>query len=436
MDSSLAIQASGLSKKYRLGTIGMTSLREDLGRWWNRGKSQDVMENNSSPSSINKSHMINDREFWALHDLDFSIRKGEVVGLIGANGSGKSTLLKILSRITEPTEGKIQVRGKVASLLEVGTGFHPELTGRENVYVNGAILGMTRKEVTNKFEEIVDFAGVSDFIDTPIKRYSSGMTVRLGFAVAAHLDPDILIVDEVLAVGDASFQKKCVGKMQHISSEGKTILLVSHQMLLIENLCPTSVLLIEGEIKGHGNTKDIIQKYYDITIPTKLLSRNIIDIKERQGSGEIILSEVKIYDKNKNAIKAFRPGKEAFFKLEFKKFKNFNVNKLGGICLSVNIDNSSNQRLAMMSNIAISSELSITQLVCEGVMLKIFKLPLMPGKYSLTVFLGREDYIIDWIQSAFSFIVLDSDYYSTGKSQVKGHGDILIDYTMEHGCDE
>ena len=211
----------------------MTSLREDLSRWWNLKKKQQSPATNYTDQSINQSQITNESEFWALRDVSFSIRKGDVVGLIGANGSGKSTLLKILSRITEPTKGEVKVRGRVASLLEVGTGFHPELTGRENVYVNGAILGMTRKEVTNKFDEIVDFAGVSDFIDTPIKRYSSGMTVRLGFAVAAHLDPDILIVDEVLAVGDASFQEKCIGKMKNISSGGKTILFVSHQMPML-----------------------------------------------------------------------------------------------------------------------------------------------------------------------------------------------------------
>jgi len=436
LDSETAIEVTNLSKKYRLGTIGMTSLREDLSRWWNLKKKQQSPATNYSDKSIENSQLTNERDFWALRDLSFSIRKGDVIGLIGANGSGKSTLLKILSRITEPTKGEVKVRGRVASLLEVGTGFHPELTGRENVYVNGAILGMTRKEVTNKFDEIVDFAGVSDFIDTPIKRYSSGMTVRLGFAVAAHLDPDILIVDEVLAVGDAAFQKKCVGKMQHISLGGKTILLVSHQMPLIENLCSSSALLIEGELKGHGKTKDIIQKYYDITLPPKLLSENIIDIKERQGSGDVILSEVNIYDKNKKVLNGFEPGKEAFFQLKFKELRKINANITGEICLSVNIDNSSNQRLAMMSNLAISSVLSIKQLVCKGVLLKIYKLPLMPGKYNLTVFLGREDCVIDWIQSAFSFIVLDSDYYSTGKSQIKGHGDILLDYTMEHGCDE
>ena len=282
MDSSLAIQATGLSKKYRLGTIGMTSLREDLGRWWNRGKNQDDLQNDSSPSSINPSRMINDREFWALNNLDFSIPKGEVVGLIGANGSGKSTLLKILSRITEPTTGKVQVRGKVASLLEVGTGFHPELTGRENVYVNGAILGMTRKEVNRKFDEIVDFSGVSDFIDTPIKRYSSGMSVRLGFAVAAHLDPDILIVDEVLAVGDAAFQKKCIGKMESISESGRTIIFVSHNMASIEALCTKAIYIDNGKFELMGNTSKVILKY--LSSSRTSIQHDLKNRKSRKGN--------------------------------------------------------------------------------------------------------------------------------------------------------
>ena len=236
MDESLAIKATNLSKKYRLGTIGISSLRDDLSRWWNRNKKdgQDVKKGSAIVHS--DSRMINSNEFWALHDLNFSINKGEVVGLVRANGSGKSTLLKILSRITEPSKGQVKVRGKVASLLEVGTGFHPELTGRENVYINRAILGMTRREVTTKFEEIIDFAGVSDFIDTPIKRYSSGMTVRLGFAVAAHLDPDILIVDEVLAVGDLRFQNRCIQQMRKIAHSGKKVLFVSHQIQKIESL--------------------------------------------------------------------------------------------------------------------------------------------------------------------------------------------------------
>jgi lipopolysaccharide transport system ATP-binding protein len=306
MNSSIAIEATNLSKKYRLGTIGMTSLREDLGRWWKRKDNNVLGVKQETITSINQSRMIKDHEFWALHDLNFQIPKGEVVGLIGANGSGKSTLLKILSRITEPTEGEVRIRGKVASLLEVGTGFHPELTGRENVYVNGAILGMTRREVDKKFDEIVDFAGVPDFIDTPIKRYSSGMTVRLGFAVAAHLDPDILIVDEVLAVGDAAFQEKCIGKMKSISNSGRTIIFVSHNMASVEALCTQSIFLDHGKIISIGSPKTIIEEYIDKETPdqeNQLKNRN-----DRQGNGLIRLTEVKIVDDELQKINFAKTG--------------------------------------------------------------------------------------------------------------------------------
>src|SRR5205807_1547255 len=200
-------------------------------------------------------------EFWALKDVSFEVKQGEVVGIIGRNGAGKSTLLKILSRITEPTEGRVRIRGRVASLLEVGTGFHPELSGRENIFVNGAILGMRRREIETKFDDIVEFSGIERFIDTPVKRYSSGMFVRLGFAVAAHLEPEILLVDEVLAVGDAAFQKKCLSKMTDISRRGQTIFFVSHNMAAVEGLCTRALFLSQGELVGDGPTPQIINQY-------------------------------------------------------------------------------------------------------------------------------------------------------------------------------
>src|SRR5689334_10972101 len=202
-------------------------------------------------------------EFWALKDVSFEVQQGEVLGIIGRNGAGKSTLLKILSRITEPTDGRVTLRGRVASLLEVGTGFHAELTGRENIYLNGAILGMTRAEIRRKFDEIVAFAGVEKFLDTPVKRYSSGMYVRLAFAVAAHLEPEILVVDEVLAVGDAQFQKKCLGKMEEAGSSGRTVLFVSHNLLAVQRLCPRSLLLDGGRIVADGESSQVIQTYLD-----------------------------------------------------------------------------------------------------------------------------------------------------------------------------
>ena len=261
MKSSLSIEVINLSKNYRLGTIGMSSFREDLSKWWGRKKSSKHSLDSFEHPKLDQSRINENGDFLALDDLNFSVGQGEVIGIIGANGSGKSTLLKILSRITEPSSGKAHIRGKVASLLEVGTGFHPELTGRENIYLNGAILGMSRKEVNQKYDEIVEFSGVGDFLDTPVKRYSSGMTIRLGFAVAAHLEPDILIVDEVLAVGDASFQKKCIGKMQNVAGSGRTVLFVSHNMNSVSSLCDRGILLKNGSIQKDDRIHNVIDEY-------------------------------------------------------------------------------------------------------------------------------------------------------------------------------
>lgn len=246
------IEVNGLGKCYRLGQIGMTSLRESINRSWRKFTGRTL------PDDENKSA----QEFWAVRDISFKVERGEVIGIIGRNGAGKSTLLKLLSRITDPTVGEACLRGRVASLLEVGTGFHPELTAKENIYLNGAILGMTRAEVTRKLDEIVDFAGVEKFLDTPVKRFSSGMYVRLAFAVAAHLEPEILIVDEVLAVGDADFQKKALGKMSEVSTQiGRTVLFVSHQMSAISKICKRTLLFSEGRIKADGQTEEVINLY-------------------------------------------------------------------------------------------------------------------------------------------------------------------------------
>ncbi len=248
---NLMIKAENISKFYRLGVLSSGTLKEDLKNWWNR---KSLPGNAASENS--KDYI------WALRDIHFEVNQGEVLGVIGKNGSGKSTLLKIVSRITLPTSGRIRGNGRIASLLEVGTGFHSELTGRENIYLNGHIMGMKKKEIDRKFDEIVDFSGVERFLDTPVKRYSSGMYVRLAFAVAAHLDPEILIIDEVLAVGDAEFQKKCIGKMKSVSGEeGKTILFVSHNMQVIQNLCNRALVLEKGVIAASGTPENVISQY-------------------------------------------------------------------------------------------------------------------------------------------------------------------------------
>lgn len=259
---STAIEFNNISKLYRLGLVSSGTLGNDLKRWWQMnilGKEDPFLK----VGSINDRSTTADSDYvWALKDIDFKVEQGDVVGIIGKNGAGKSTLLKLLSKVTGPTTGTIKAKGRIASLLEVGTGFHPELTGRENIYMNGTILGMTKKEIDGKLDEIVDFSGCERYIDTPVKRYSSGMTVRLGFAVAAHLDPEILVVDEVLAVGDAEFQKKAIGKMQDVSKgEGRTVLFVSHNMQSVKSLCKTGIVLENGQIVYSSDAVDSV-KYY------------------------------------------------------------------------------------------------------------------------------------------------------------------------------
>jgi lipopolysaccharide transport system ATP-binding protein len=258
---SKAIKVENLSKAYQLGQFSTGTLSADIHRWWalKRGKEDPYLKiGETNDRSVKGSSDI----VWSLKDINFEIEQGSAVGIIGKNGAGKSTLLKVLSQITSPTTGSVKVKGRIASLLEVGTGFHPELTGRENIYLNGAILGMRKREIASKFDEIVNFAGVERYIDTPVKRYSSGMYVRLAFAVAAHLESEILIVDEVLAVGDADFQKKCLGKMNSISKgQGRTVLFVSHNMASINQLCDQAILLENGKVSLNGQIGDVVQKY-------------------------------------------------------------------------------------------------------------------------------------------------------------------------------
>jgi len=281
-----AIEFENISKQYRLGLVSTKTLSHDINRWWQTSvlHKEDpylkIGETNDRASKGNSDYV------WALKDINFKVEQGDVVGIIGKNGAGKSTLLKLLSQVTGPTTGKITAHGRIGSLLEVGTGFHQEMTGRENIYLNGAILGMSRQEITRKLDEIVDFSGCERYIDTPVKRYSSGMMVRLGFAVAAHLDPEILVVDEVLAVGDAEFQKKAIGKMQDVSKgEGRTVLFVSHNMASVRALCHTGMLLENGTIKQIGDIETVVSSYLTLN-------------EQRTYQGSSIIKEFKIIDKN------------------------------------------------------------------------------------------------------------------------------------------
>ena len=282
-----AIEFNNISKQYRLGLVSTQTLSHDLKRWWAmniRGKEDPYLTigETNDRSTKGESEYV-----WALKDIDFKVEQGDVVGIIGKNGAGKSTLLKILSKITSPTTGTIRAKGRIGSLLEVGTGFHPEMTGRENIYLNGAILGMTKSEIASKLDEIIDFSGCERYIDTPVKRYSSGMMVRLGFAVAAHLDPEILVVDEVLAVGDAEFQKKAIGKMQDVSrGEGRTVLFVSHNMASIRQLCNTGLLMENGKIKLTGDIENIVSSYIKNNINISLAKKVDVNDSFRMISNE------------------------------------------------------------------------------------------------------------------------------------------------------
>jgi lipopolysaccharide transport system ATP-binding protein len=264
--SEVAIQIRQISKLYRLGKIGTKTLHGDLNRWWSRVRGKE--DPFSSIEGTSGGWNDHTEYVWSLKDISFDVQQGDAIGIVGKNGAGKSTLLKILSRITNPTSGEIKVKGRIASLLEVGTGFHPELTGRENILMNGAILGMTNKEVTTRMEEIIDFSGVEKYIDTPVKRYSSGMYVRLAFAVAAHLQTDILILDEVLAVGDMEFQEKCLDKMEKVCrNEGKTIIYVSHSFGNIERMCNHAIYLKQGSLHLNGTVREVIHAYKEDMVP-------------------------------------------------------------------------------------------------------------------------------------------------------------------------
>ncbi len=292
--SKTVIKIENISKQYKLGVVSSKTVAADLNRWWNkvRGKEDPYLK----VGEANDRTVVGNSEYvWALKGVDFEVKQGEVLGIIGLNGAGKSTLLKILSRVTTPTTGQITIEGRMASLLEVGTGFHPELTGRENIFLNGAILGMNKKEIKDKFDEIVAFSGVERYIDTPVKRYSSGMYVRLAFAVAAHLEPEILVIDEVLAVGDAEFQKKCLGKMKDVATGGRTVLFVSHNMGAIADLCDRVVILKHGQVYKIGSTEEMINEYINHTLHVNLKdSKTLQDTKLRRGSGELRIVDVKL----------------------------------------------------------------------------------------------------------------------------------------------
>lgn len=397
---TVAIQAEKLSKLYHLGARehAQQDLRETVMRTLRR----------FNPLT-RRAEAAAETELWALNEVSFTIRAGEVVGIVGRNGAGKSTLLKILSRITEPTSGRADIRGRIGSLLEVGTGFHPELSGRDNIYLNGSILGMPRREIARKFDEIVSFAELDRFIDTPVKRYSSGMYVRLAFAVAAHLETDILLVDEVLAVGDAAFQKKCLGKMNEIAQHDRTVLFVSHNTAAMLGFCQRGILLDHGSIVADDAIEPIIQQYLaslKVATPSDLTTH-----PDRQGNGRARFTGVQFEDAAGRAVEHGIAGQPLVVKLAYRAAQ---AERLPNCRASVTVYDFLGQPLFNCS-----SELVVAapiDLAPQGSLrCTIPRLPLSQGQYLVTLYLEVNGQTADWIENAIELEVIDGDFYGTGR---------------------
>jgi len=411
-----AIKVENLAKRYRINTLrNQDTLASQI-------KTLLTPWSNSADENSDQDYV------WALNDLNFTVNRGEVVAIIGKNGSGKSTLLKLISRIIRPTRGRIELHGRVASLLEVGTGFHPELSGRENVFMNGAILGMSREEIRKKFDEIVDFAEVGRFIDTPIKRYSSGMHTRLAFAVAAHLEPEILIVDEVLAVGDAEFQKKCLGKMSDVTSEGRTVLFVSHNMAAVQGLCSRVVLLRHGNVIKDGATHHIVNEY--LKGVSEITQVSLLERKDRKGTGDIRMASVTLCNEQLEPVSSFCAGQYAVLVCTF---ENRTGQELRNLDISLGIDNQMGQRVTFLSNEMTGQTFSNVPPHTTSIEIHLDRLALAPGRYHFTLFSKINGIIADWIVNAGFFDVEPGDYYGTGRIPPQTQGDFLINHTFTLG---
>lgn len=417
IENDIAIEVENIGKRYRIGLKEqmqdsfLKSVIEVLKspitnyrKYRSLYRFDDEKANSRDDSAPNSIDII-----WALKNISFRVSKGEVIGIIGTNGAGKSTLLKILSRITDPTTGYAEIRGKVSSLLEVGTGFHPELTGRENVYLNGTILGMTKKEVDSKFDDIIEFSGVEKFIDTPVKRYSSGMLVRLAFSVAAHLEPEILIIDEVLAVGDAAFQQKCLGKMENVAKEGRTVLFVSHNMAAVEHLCSRAIWIDGGQVVEIGETKKIIETYLQKSMQHARIP--LADREDRRGEGDIMLNRLDIESEDGQAINHASTGKNLILRLHY----ITNANKSIPNCrFSITITRK--ERVYCMLSTELTSK-EVLNIEKKGyVEFLIPRLPLTESVYLVTVFVEANNVIQDWVMDAYELSVVGGDYYGTGRN--------------------
>jgi len=417
---NLAIKAENISKQYRLGEVGTGTLSHDLNRLWSRirGKGDPYLKVGESNDRTNKAKSD---YVWSLRDLNFEIEKGDAVGIIGRNGAGKSTLLKLLSKVTKPTTGNFKINGRIASLLEVGTGFNPEMTGRENIYMNGAMLGMRRQEITRKFDEIVDFSGVEKYIDTPVKRYSSGMYVRLAFAVAAHLESEILIVDEVLAVGDAEFQKKCLGKMGSVSQgEGRTVLFVSHNMTAISTLCNKGIYLNQGEIYSQGNIKDILIDYREVV--------NVAVSNTKFSLGKLEINNIE-FSTVSNAENIIYTGDslQLNFCVENKDIEERTVE------YNCEIYDTNEVALFCIGNQFLKEKLKIDAKFTEKITIN-FNINLLPDKYYAKLWMIDLETGQDFYSDTFlAFEVEFKDFFGSGKlpDYRNHHGSLIPDFTIK-----
>lgn len=399
--SNTVIKVENLSKQYRLGQVGTGTIRDDFNRFWAkvRGKEDPTLKIGQVNALTRNSNLVflNSDYVWALKDIDFEVQQGEALGIIGKNGAGKSTLLKILSKVTAPSTGSVKVKGRIASLLEVGTGFHADLTGRENIFLNGSILGMTKAEIRSKFDEIVDFSGVENYIDTPVKRYSSGMYVRLAFAVAAHLEPEILIIDEVLAVGDVEFQNKCLGKMGEVSKGGRTVLFVSHNMASISQLCTRGIMLQNGKIELTGDINNVVNSYIDS------LDKNIKILNRENSITPIYFKSIIPCDENLNVKSNFHHNDNIYIKIDI------GINKWpGSTLLGFYIEDGKKRKIFTNNN----QEWEKIENPNKAQVATLIKIPnnfLVPGLYRLSFALtSMQNTSIEFIENAVTFTIIDT----------------------------
>ncbi|MDC0156694.1 ABC transporter ATP-binding protein [Verrucomicrobia bacterium] len=405
MDKTI-IEVKNLTKRYSLGSIGFVTFANDVRKLLNKWGIRLGIPNKSE-------------EFLALDKISFSVKKGEVIGIIGANGAGKSTLLKILSRITEPSSGQASITGRVASLLEVGTGFHEDMTGRENIYLNGSLYGLTRKEIERKLPSIIEFSQIEKFIDTPVKRYSSGMYVRLAFAVAAHLEPEILIVDEVLAVGDAEFQKKCIGKMKKVSDSGRTVLFVSHQLNMIRNLCTRCIMLENGKIKHDGEVEETLRKYLSGSSDKKGIA--ISERTDRRGKNNYIVQDITFLGIEKND-RTILCGSDIEITVKVVSKIPFETNIQCAIAI---FDNNGNI-LTDLSNFFTNDSLIPGKQNCFEIKCRLSEVNLNAGTYRYNCWLSTDIELEDHVLNAGTFIINEGNFFFTGKSLPLNKGSVLL----------